>query len=87
MNNQKIRNIEDLRGLALLTLEKLRDREIDTSEAAATGKVVDSVLGTIKSQLEYARATQTEANIEFMQGRDDKLTLEYEKNKELEYQD
>lgn len=63
---KKINTIEALRDHALLTLEKLAGHEIDTAEAGVTGKLVESVISTIKSQLEYARMTEQEPNIPFM---------------------
>lgn len=83
-SKKKIRNINDLREVALLTLERLRDGEISTGEAAATGKVVDSVLGTIKSQLEYSRASGQEAFIEFMIDENAPRVIEHNSYKELE---
>lgn len=64
--NQPPKNIKELRDVALQALTELRNREIDTTEALAVGKVCDTVLGTIKSEYEYARATGQEPNVPFM---------------------
>jgi len=63
----KIRNMENLRDYALETLEKLSSGEIDTAHAGVTGKLCESVISTVKAQLEYARMIQEEPNIPFMQ--------------------
>jgi hypothetical protein len=63
----KINTIEALRDHALNTLEKLSNGEIDTTEAGVTGKLCESVISTIKAQLEYARMIDQEPQILFMQ--------------------
>lgn len=63
----KISSIENLRDHALLTLEKLASGEIDTTEAGVTGKLCESVISTIKAQLEYARLIDEAPQIPFMQ--------------------
>lgn len=63
----KINTIEALRDHALNTLEKLSNGEIDTTEAGVTGKLCESVISTIKAQLEYARMIDQEPQIPFMQ--------------------
>lgn len=63
----KINSIEALRDHALLTLEKLAGGEIDTTEAGVTGKLCESVISTIKAQLEYSRLVDEAPQIPFMQ--------------------
>jgi hypothetical protein len=63
----KINSIEALRDHALLTLEKLSSGDIDCAEAGVTGKLCESVISTIKAQLEYSRMLQEEPQIPFMQ--------------------
>lgn len=77
-SEQKIRNIENLRDHALLTIEKLANGEIDTAEAGVTGKLCESVISTIKAQLEYSRMINEEPEIPFM--------LESHKGKTIEGQ-
>lgn len=64
----KIKNIEQLREHALLTLERLQNQDIDVAEAGVTGKLCEGVISTIKAQLEYARMTHNdEPEIPFME--------------------
>ena len=63
----KINSIEALRDHAILTLEKLAGGEIDTTEAGVTGKLCESVISTIKAQLEYSRLIDETPEIPFMQ--------------------
>ncbi len=62
----KIKNITLLRDHALETLEKLASGKIDVDEAGVTGKLCESVMSTIKSQLEYAKMLNREPNIPFL---------------------
>jgi len=63
----KIKNIEELRDHALDTIEKLRDGSIDTAEAGVTGKLVEGVISTLKTQMEYNRMTgEQETAIPFL---------------------
>jgi hypothetical protein len=68
MATGKISSIEDLRDHALLTIQKLANQEIDTAEAGVTGKLCESVISTVKAELEYARMTDQEPRIPFMNG-------------------
>ncbi len=61
-----INNIVDLRNHALRTLEKLENEEINSIEAAATAKLCDNVLSTIKIQIEHAKLLNKEPIIPFM---------------------
>jgi hypothetical protein len=64
---KKLQTIDDLRELALEALEKLRDGRIDLAEAVATGKLCDSVINTVKSQMDYNRMVDEKSNkIPFM---------------------
>ncbi len=49
-----------------MTLEKLSSGKIDTAKAGVTGKLCESVVSTIKCELEYARMLQKVPNIPFM---------------------
>ena len=64
----KIKNITELRELALETLEKLRDGKIELSEAVATGKLCDNVINTVKAELQYHLMIGEQPKIPFMQG-------------------
>lgn len=71
--SKKIDSIEALRDHALRTIEKLSAHEIDTAEAGVTGKLCESVISTIKAQMEYFRMTQQEGEIPFMQEKGGRL--------------
>ena len=58
----------DLRDHALRTLERLEAGEIEVQEAAAVGKLSDSVVNTVKSQMEYSKMTAQEPQIPFIYG-------------------
>lgn len=81
--SNKINSIEALRDHALATLEKLSNHEIDTAEAGVTGKLVESVIATIKSQMEYARMTEQEPQIPFMSDSNAGKLLEGKSTKRL----
>lgn len=66
----KIKEITDLRDYALKSLEKLENGEIDTSEAGVIGKLCESVVSTIKSQMEYAKMLGKQPQIPFMGNHD-----------------
>ncbi len=65
-NENTIKDIQQLRDHALLTIEKLAAGEIDTAEAGVTGKLCESVISTVKAQLEYSRMLNEEPAIPFM---------------------
>ena len=76
MGKSRINSIEALRDHALETLEKLAAGSIDTTEAGVTGKLCESVISTIKAQLEYSRMIDEEPQIPFMQQSHKGKTLE-----------
>lgn len=61
-----IKNIKDLRDHALKTLEKLDNREIDIQEAVTAAKMYSSIIGTIKTELEYHKMLDQKPYIEFL---------------------
>ncbi len=65
-SENSIKDIQQLRDHALLTIEKLSNGEIDTAEAGVTGKLCESVISTVKAQLEYSRMLNEEPAIPFM---------------------
>lgn len=62
----KINSIEALRDHALEALEQLASGQIDTTQAGVTGKLCESVISTVKAQLEYCRMIDEEPQIPFM---------------------
>ena len=83
----KIKTMEQLRDHALETLEKLSRGDIDTDEAGVYSKLCESVISTVKTQLEYARMIQEEPIIPFMQNchNSKNKLIEHEEKKELPY--
>ena len=67
------------------TLQKLADGEIDTQEAGVTGKLIEGVISTVKSQIEYARMLNKEPNIPFMGNlsKNRSVMIEHKSPKEL----
>lgn len=47
-------------------MEKLRSGKIDIAEAGVAGKLCESVVSTIKTQLEYARMCGKQPSIPFL---------------------
>lgn len=62
----KINNMEKLRNFAIETLESLKDGTIDTNQAVVRGKICETVINTVKSQLEYGKMLQQETYIPFL---------------------
>ena len=62
----KPRNIDELRDHALDTLEKLVKKQISIEEAGVTGKLYESVVSTLKIQIDYAKAIDKQPNIKFL---------------------
>lgn len=65
-SNGKIQDIGQLRDFALETIQRLANGEIDTAQAGVTGKLCESVISTIKAQLEYSRMIDEQPQIAFM---------------------
>ena len=63
-----IHTIEDLRLDAIDTLEKLRNRKMEVEEAGVIGKVYETIISTVKTQLAYADMIGVEPRIAFMGG-------------------
>lgn len=61
-----IKNIDELRKHAITTLEKLSNKKIDVDEAGVAGKLYESVMSTVKYELEYSKMLGREPNIPFM---------------------
>jgi len=68
----------ELRDFAIKTLERLGNREIECSEAGVTAKLCESVILTVKTELEYARMLGEEPAIPFLSGQDSNKKLTYE---------
>jgi hypothetical protein len=62
----KPKNIDELRDHALETLQKLVKKQISIEEAGVTGKLYESVVSTLKIQIDYAKAIDQKPNIKFL---------------------
>jgi hypothetical protein len=79
-------NVDALREHAIETVMRLERGEIDVAEAGVTGKLYESIVGTCKLQLEYARAIDKKPNIKFLQsGKDTYIDEGYGKPKALNH--
>jgi hypothetical protein len=63
----KIKNINQLREHAIETLERLEKGKIDCTEAGVTAKLYESVIASVKIELEYNRMTDKIPNIAFIE--------------------
>jgi hypothetical protein len=83
--SKKINNMDDLRESALETLQKLQDGEIELNQAVAVAKLCDSVIGTVKQEIEYQKHLNIAKEIPFLATPDiktiesDQLTFEERK--------
>ncbi len=64
----KIKNIKDLRNHAAETLELLDQGKITTVQAACNAKLYESMVSSIKAELEYNRMLSREPDIDFLEG-------------------
>lgn len=67
-NQQKISNVTDLRTFAIEAMQDLRMGKLDITEAAAIGKLVDTVANTLKVEIEYGKVTGDKPVIPFLDG-------------------
>lgn len=77
--SKKINNMEDLRESALETLQKLQDGAIELNEAVAVAKLCDSVIGTVKQEIEYQKHLNLQKEIPFL-NTTDMRTIESEQS-------
>lgn len=66
--SEDLSNINDLRAHALETLKKLEKGKIDVEEAGVTGKLYESVMSSLKLELEYHKMLGQQAKIHFLEG-------------------
>lgn len=64
---KEIKNIEDLRHHAIQTLKKLEKKEINTTEAGITAKLYESIISSVKTELEFNRMLEKEPDIPFLE--------------------
>ena len=82
MSKKIAKNIIELRNIALESLEDLRSGKIEIEEAAVAAKICETVISSVRAELEYHKIVGTVPNIEFMGGY--KITLNSQpKNKKL----
>ena len=61
-------NIEDLRDHAIATLKKLETKEIDMAEAGVTAKLYESLMSSLKTEMEYHKMLGHLPRIKFLEG-------------------
>ncbi len=61
-----IKNLDQLRSVILETIEKLQTKKIDVVDAGVLAKLSETVISGLKTQMEYARLTETVPNLDFM---------------------
>lgn len=61
-----IKNIEDLRDFLGETLDKLSKGKIEFEHANAVSKLSDSIVQTVKTELEYSKLVNSSPNIKFL---------------------
>lgn len=64
--SNKIKTITELRDHALSIIEKLSEGQVDISEAITVSKLCDTVISTVKTQLEFAKMVNEEPSIPFL---------------------
>jgi hypothetical protein len=57
----------ELRVHAVETLNLLRNKEMDITEAVATAKVYDSIISSCKTEMEYGKLTGRDEAIKFLE--------------------
>ncbi len=60
-------NIEDLREHAISTLKKLETKAIDMAEAGVTAKLYESLLSSLKTEMEYHKMLGHLPRIKFLE--------------------
>lgn len=63
-----IKNINDLRRHAIGTIEKLERGDVDVSEVSVLSKLYDSVVSSLKVELQYAHLQGISPEIPFLEG-------------------
>ena len=61
-------NIEELREHAILTLKKLESKAIDMAEAGVTAKLYESLMSSLKTEMEYHKMLGHLPRIKFLEG-------------------
>ncbi len=74
----RINSIEDLRNHAIKTLEKLESKKIDMAEAGVTAKLYESLMSSLKTEMEYHKMLGQLPRIKFLES----ATYEVKANKQ-----
>ncbi len=61
-----IKNVEELRNFLGETLEKLDKGKIEYEQANAVSKLADSIVQTVRTELEYCKIVNSSPNIGFL---------------------
>lgn len=68
--------MQNLREHAANALNMLRDGDIDVATAIATSKLCDTVISTVKSEMEYSAMTEEKPDIPFLRYEKDVFFIE-----------
>lgn len=79
----RINSIDDLRQHAISTLEKLESKKIDMAEAGVTAKLYESLISSLKTEMEYHKMLGNLPKIKFLEG----ATYEVKADKKLQIED
>ena len=61
-----MRSINDLREHAVFTLQRLQEKDIEVPEAVVTAKLYDSIMSSVKLELDYSKMLGVSPNIPFI---------------------
>jgi len=75
-----IKNIEDLRNHAIKTLDKLESKKIDLAEAGVTAKLYESLMSSLKTEIEYHKLLGHLPKIKFLESAEYTIKKEKELN-------
>jgi hypothetical protein len=62
----KIKTIEGLRDEMLKVFEDLSSGKIDIQEAGIKAKISETIISGVKTEIDYARLTESKPNIPFL---------------------
>lgn len=63
-----MKNIEELRDHAIGTLKKLENKQIELAEAGITAKLYESLMSSLKTEMEYHKMLGHIPEIKFLEG-------------------
>jgi len=76
MSTAAPKNIKELRDFALETLTGLREKRVDLQEGMVVAKMIDTVLGTLKTQGDYNKMLGRGVEIAFLEDPNSSLVFD-----------